>query len=464
MVEPKKDDRLHALIDLLQEAGLITQQGEVVKANIFQNVNNSIFPNCFDNNADAQYVVTNVPPPAGNTNLPPIEQPGPSALFRLRPDEAVILLGTTPPQCEYYSMTPYIYERYFEKDLRFHEVFNSLQDPINNMVIKTEGGDNPFSAFTVIVFTPDKGTWNRILPCLTVAGYEEDAVNQSIIPSQVLRMGLDFDNDVLMCLLRFYGSVEQGDLEDYWENIGTHMNVLRVTPDPPVPDDKLQPLAMPELRTRGTGMTEIEWMPVMEKLKQSILEKYERQGWKSTVYTTDQWLEEGLQALQADKNMFGENRDVAYMCTRSFKMYDNEFIVIFGVNHAVTGKAAYCSAAVYGKEYYNGVGGSNSMPYNNWIGTADEYLPGEADADKFFVLTACRGNPEESESSHPLAKPTINVPTAIDTSGIQRFKPMFVGFRNYLETETMSGPIPEEMISPVVIKFSKPAWPKVEPF
>lgn len=397
MVEQKQDDRLQKLIKCLNKHRFITQKGKVVKARIFENVDNSVFPNCFDNNADVQYIVTNVPPPPGDKNLPPIVRlcsDIPPPLFRLRPDEAVILLGTTPPPCKYYSMTPYIYERYFEKDLRFHEVFNSLHDPINNMMIKTEGRDNPFSASTVIVFTPDKGTWERISECLTEARYEKNSVNQSIIPSQILRMGLNFDNDILMCLFRFYGSVKQGDLEDYCDNISTYMNVLRVTPDPPIPDDKLQPLAMPVLRRRGTGTTEIEWMPLMEKLKQSILEKYEGQGWKSTIYTTDQWLEEGLQALQADKNMFGENRDVAYMCTRSFKMYDNEFIVLFGVNHVVTGKAAYCSAAVYGKEYYNGVGGSNSMPYNNWIGTAHEYLPGEADSDKFFVLTACRGNPE----------------------------------------------------------------------
>jgi hypothetical protein len=471
MKKAKTDDRLSALIKLLQKTGFIAQEGKVVKANIFDSVNNSFFPNCFANNADAQYVVANVPPPPDtNNNLPPIEGSGPTSRFRLRPDEAVIMLGKTPPPCKYYSMTPYIYERYFEKDLRFHEVFNSLHDPKNNMVIKTDGGKNPFSAFTVIVFTPDKGTWDRILPCLIEAGYKKNIINRSRIPSQILRMGLEFENDVLMCLMRFYGPVEKEGFKEYFENIENEMNVFRVSPNPPIPKNKLQPLAMPKLRIRGTGKTEMELMPLMEKLTKSILDKYEGKGWKSMTYTTDLWLEEGLQGLQAKKNMVGENRDVAYMRTPSFKMYDNEFMVIFGINHTVTGKAAYCSAAVYGTEYINGVGGSNNMPYNNWTGTANEYLPEETEADKFFVLTACRGNPKKDERgnviepSHPLADPTIQVPTAIDTHGIQRFKPMFVGFRNYLEEETMSGPIPVEMISPVVIKFSKPAWPTIEPF
>jgi len=256
-----------------------------------------------------------------------------------------------------------------------------------------------------------------------------------------------------MCLYRFYGPANEELLEDYYDKIGINLKVLRVTPESPLKPDELDPYGMPKLRVRGTGKTEIDMMPVMEKLRLSILDKYEKQGWKATEYTTDLWLEEGLQALQANKNMFGENRDVAYMCTKSFTMYDKEFIVIYGVNHTQTEKAAYCSAVVYGKEYYNGVSGSNSMPGNNWIGSADEYLPSEENSDNFFVLTASRDYPM------PLENPDIVVPTKITTKGIQKYKPMFVGFRNYLERATKSGPIPEEMISPRVIKFSKPMYP-----
>lgn len=181
-------------------------------------------------------------------------------------------------------------------------------------------------------------------------------------------MGLDYENDLLMCLVRVYGADEEEGFDNYLDNIGSELSVLRVSPNPPTLVNQLQPLSMPELRIRGAGKTEKELMPMMEKLKQSILEKFEKQlGWRATIYTT-----------------------------------------------------------------YNG---------------------SEKDEDG-----------REKEPSHPLADPTIHVPTAIDTRGIQRFKPMFVVFRNYLETETMSGPIPQEMISPIVIKFSKPAWPTVEPF
>jgi hypothetical protein len=452
MKEQQEELNLEGLMKELKNEGFIPQQGIVEHAVIFESVDNSYFPNCFDNNADARYVVTNIPPPLGEKNLLPIQE-GESALFRMRPDEAIILLGTTPPECEYFSITPYIYERYFEKDLRFHEVFNSLHDPKNNMTLKTSGPDKPFNAFTVIIFSPDRGIKNKVLQCLINAGYDVKAINLSRIPSSVLRMGVAFENDIMMCLYRFYGPANEELLEDYYDKIGINLKVLRVTPESPLKPDELDPYGMPKLRVRGTGKTEIDMMPVMEKLRLSILDKYEKQGWKATEYTTDLWLEEGLQALQANKNMFGENRDVAYMCTKSFTMYDKEFIVIYGVNHTQTEKAAYCSAVVYGKEYYNGVSGSNSMPGNNWIGSADEYLPSEENSDNFFVLTASRDYPM------PLENPDIVVPTKITTKGIQKYKPMFVGFRNYLERATKSGPIPEEMISPRVIKFSKPMYP-----
>jgi hypothetical protein len=446
---------VNILVKELQREGLIAQKGEVNKADIFTAVNLSLFPNCFDNNQNALYIKTYLPPAPGEKQLPPmygiIEKDRirlTDVRFRMRPDEAIILFGKTPKKCKYFSFTPYIFERYFEKDLKFQEVFNSLNDPLNNMTIKTDGGDgNPFDAFTVIVFTPDKGTEVKVRKSLIKAGSPENVINVSVIPLSLLRMGINFESDTLMCLFRIYGPEDEKALEEYVDYVP--MQIYRVTPDKPV---ELDPFPMPKLRVRGTGKTEMELLPKMEKLRKVILEKYEKQGWKASEYAADQWLEEGLQALQAYKNMFGENRDTAYMSTNTFTMYDNEFIVIYGVDHTQTGKAVYCSAAVYGEDYYNGVAGSNSM---EWGGSSNEYLNDDPDANKFFVLTSSR------TKNLPDDGPKFVVPTHIRTEGVHKYKPIFVGFRNYLEKKTKSGPIPEEMISPCVIKFSKPAYPPV---
>ena len=446
---------LNFLVQELQKAGFTVQEGEANKVQIFMAVNLNLFPNCFDNNQDALYIKFYFPPAPGTQTLPPlfglIEKDGfrmTDPRFRMRPDEAFLLLGKTPKECKYFSFTPYIYERYFEKDLKFQEVFNSLNDPINNLTIKTDGKNgNPFDVFTVIISTPDQGTEEKIRQSLIQAGFPEGIINLSVIPSSLLKLGTDFECDILMCVFRIYGSEDEKALEEYVNKVP--MQVYRVTPNNPA---KLDPFSLPKLRVRGTGETEMDLIPKMELLREAILEKYEKQGWKATEYSTDQWLEEGLQALQANKNMFGENRDTAYMCTESFTMYDNEFIVIYGVDHTQTGKASYCSAAAYGEDYYNGVAGSNSL---KWSGSAKEYLKEDVDVDKFFVLTSARTN------ILPNVIFTFMIPTKIATEGVHKYKPIFIGFRNYLEQATKSGPIPEELISPRVIKFSKPDYPPV---
>jgi len=462
------------LVGILKEHGFTAQIGSVNKADIFTFVDLNGFPNCFDNNATALYMKLNVPPPPNReTPYPPIltevKLPGDKnhlpadqesdylkikdPRFRLAADEAIIMFGTTPGKSKYYSFCPYIYERYYEGDLKFKEVFNSLNDPINNMTIKiiepeVGGGteqQDPFDKSVVVVFVSDCNTKNAVLQCLAEYGWPEECVNISVISSEILRMGIDFEDDILMILFRIYGADTSFNIDNYVENVP--MSVIRVTPVEPA---DTEPLPMPQLRVRGTGETEMDLMPTMEFLREAILNRYEAEGWKATEYTTDQWLEEGIQALQANRNMYGECRDTAYMSTGSFTMYDNEFIVMYGVDHTNTGKAAYYSAAVYGEDYQNGVTGSNSL---EWMGSADEYL--NELGDSFFVLTASR------TKGIPASGPDCVVPTAILTRGVQKFKPIFVGFRNYLETITKSGPLPEEMISPRVIKFSKPAYPSV---
>ena len=45
--------------------------------------------------------------------------------------------------------------------------------------------------------------------------------------------------------------------------------------------------------------------------------------------------------------------------------------------------------------------------------------------------------------------------------GIHKFVPLVVGFRTYLKQEIKVGPKLEELVSPRVIKFSKPIYPPV---
>ncbi len=433
----------------IEPNGFTWGRGNVFVPDIFNAVNQSAFPNCFDNNATSKYVSFDLPPSPDVDTLAPINMYKDIAdpRFRLRADEAIIIAGNTPGECKYYSFCSMLYERYFEKDLKFKEVFVSVNDPINNETIRI---DSKFNSPVVIIFTPDKGTGEKIYDNMVNAGVPEEIINISVIPSAPLNLGTDFKNDVLLLMYRFYGPTDKDALDFYIKYINSNMSVYRVTPDS---SSELNPYPMPTLRVRGTGKSMIDYMPTMNKLRENIIANYTEQGWKATEYKTDEWLEESLQAIQADKNMFGACSDTAYMCTEPFTMYDNEFIVIYGLNptNKEINKATYCSAAVYGYDYFNGVNGSNSL---DWENTSLDFLEDDTDS-KFFVLTASRNPllPDENQ--------TFTVTTDIETNGVQKYKHIFVGFRNYLEEATKSGPIPKEMISPGVIKFSKPVYPSI---
>ena len=65
---------------------------------------------------------------------------GVTILFRMRPDEALIFVGRTPPECEYYGYSGYLMEKFYGNERRV--VFADLTDALNHLTIKTEGTPN----------------------------------------------------------------------------------------------------------------------------------------------------------------------------------------------------------------------------------------------------------------------------------------------------------------------------------
>lgn len=54
--------------------------------------------------------------------------------------------------------------------------------------------------------------------------------------------------------------------------------------------------------------------------------------------------------MQEVIDVLGETRDTAYLRTDPFKLNDdpNEFAIIYGINHAATGKATYSNMGITG--------------------------------------------------------------------------------------------------------------------
>ena len=123
----------------------------------------------------------------------------------LRPDEALVFVGKTPPECRYFSLDHFLMERTYGNETRW--IFANLVDTVNNLNIKTEGTPNglpgnPYNQTTIVITTADKGIDQRIQAAALSAGYSGDIINTQVIPSAMLNMGVENTSDTFGVFIR----------------------------------------------------------------------------------------------------------------------------------------------------------------------------------------------------------------------------------------------------------------------
>jgi len=198
------------------------------------------------------------------------------------------------------------------------------------------------------------------------------------------------------------------------------------------------------LRVRGTGLTEADLMPSLGNLRQAILDK--NPGYVPTEYTTQIWLTEWLDGIQRKVNLIGESRDTTYLKTSAgFTLSDDEFLIIYGVNHQATGKATYSNFTIYQEAKDLGISAVNSPVFS---GSAIDYIPGDTYAPYLYAWKAafnCGDDPQCLK---------IEIPAYLQPcSNVDLTQNLFVGFRAYLEPATAVGPTSTELLYDQVIKF-----------
>ena len=185
--------------------------------------------------------------------------------WSLSPDEAVVFVGRTPPECRYFSFDHYLMDRTYGNETRW--IFANLGDTVNNLVIKTGGTPNgspgnPFNQTTMVVTTADKGIDQRIRAAAQSAGYSEGIINTQVLPSAMLNMGVENNSDTFTVYIRPSLFADEQAGNDYIDT--KPATVFRITPNETV---ELDPYDYPELRVRGTGTTEFDLMDDLEELR-----------------------------------------------------------------------------------------------------------------------------------------------------------------------------------------------------
>jgi hypothetical protein len=424
----------------LEKKGFVVREGLYVPWDLGAAYCRGWADTCNLNNHGVPYHLM-VPPPLDGQA--PTQSP---VLFRLRRDEAIVVVGPTPPTCRYYSYTLYLYYRWDPRQGRIRKVFDTFSQSTNQLLLKT--GGSAFGKNIVLTFTCDRKVDQDVRDAAKAAGFPGDVLNTYVVPSSALKT-----NETLDAMSDTMTIVQRTALVTGSPNAENPI-VLRVTPATPTPVGQLNPFPAPDLRVRGTGKTETDWTPATEVLRESILARYP--GRTPQEYTTIQYLDQSPIAIQSWGNTLAESSDTTYLGTQeTFKLSQDpdDFLIVYGVNHAKTEKCLYANLNVYQACALCGVASVFSDDYAN---TAQDYLVGPQPFDPSYLFAYkiarnCNGDP------HCLTVPTSNV----CGQGASLNDDLTLGFRAYLEPKTKTGPSYTELFFERVLHFTA-SPPQVE--
>jgi len=445
---------------------------------------------CFGNNAGSVYTVLYLPPAPEQDNAkgnpdknlpdevkteyddPEVENYPANPFFspagwqyKLRADEALVLYTELPPECKYYSFINYIMfteqkegkvykneKGYFQLGNDevgiYHPIFGSIGSSVCDGRVNCDG-ESVYGSKAIIVVSANKTVTAQVVEQLKASGFSEDMINIMTIPENTYKMGLEKGKDTFCMIGRISQPSDRDEYERYIASLAEESVVYRVTPKTEIASD---PYENETVTPRGTGVHECAVVDNAEDkldiIRNAIIAKY------SDEYDYEELggeiaVPEGLTAYMTDFNAKGDNRDTSYTMTPDFQLNsDEDFIVVYGVNHTATGKAHYSNAVLYAKPMLNGV---CSVYDSMFPGTAAEYLGEDCeDADSFYVYKMARTQMDENTA-------IIEYSTGNEKGrfyGVDNDNNLVMAFRAYVD-ETGVGPSYYEIIYDRTIVFHK---------
>ena len=376
-------------------------------------------------------------------------------IWRLREDEAIVLVGQTPPKAAYFSFGTFIA---FLPGVP-HKVGIPVGDGYNNLTINTNGRD-PFSHPIVYIITGHRETERRVRAAARAAGYPASIINVEAVSPVIAPLGLGPGGASMFLLHRVTIAEDPEALLAYIQN--PPYKIFRVTPNPAGTEAQFEPdpQPVPVLRVRGTGHTEMELYPALKRLRQAILNEYNSYNHKvldTHVYSQEGKLaEKPFAGLQRELDVLGATRDTNYLATYpNFMLREGveEFVIVYGVNHQATGKATYASFSAYAdpKRLF----GLETRYSPDFGDSARRFLPDDPHADMLYAWKVARncaeGEPYCMEVNQPVFEDMYGDPYDCDLD--VNTQEMWLAFRTYLEPATKIGPDDNELLYDQAIYF-----------
>lgn len=319
------------------------------------------------------------------------------------------MIGKTPSGVKFFNYPTFMVFRTIGSERAM--IFAGLGDSLNIGTIQAETGTDGFDQPLMIIYSADKTIAERVQSFAIAAGYPASMNHIKQIPSPMVNMGLEEDDDSFGFGIRV-GVFDTPKVQDqYMSDVYTMYRVYRLTPNQSQP---LNPYPVSDLRIRGTGKTEFDLMPPVNHLRDAIIAAYP--GYTYQEMKTGISFPESSQVMQNNEQAYGENRDATYLGSEKFTLKEGQFAVSYGVNHAAFGKVVYSNIVAYGAEKINGVVTGDNTQFE---GRASRYIPDDPNAPMLYAYTITR-----TESDEPY---TMNVPTGPYLEGIPLDEEMWIG-------------------------------------
>ncbi len=372
-------DKVDGFRQTLGDAGFDLEQGEFSFWDLVKLTCEGVMPDTLANNPwPNAYIIAKFPSGSSGGQSGLID-----ATWQLAEDEAIVLVGQTPPPAAYFSYS--VYAATLSDDPTTPGIDESrlrmgspVGDTRNIGTIKTIGPDK-FNRPIVYIITGSREAERRVRAAALKAGYPDAIINVEPISPVIAPLGKGSAGSRFAFVHRVAVPRAKEEVEDYIRNANNLYRVFRLTPRESLPSD---PEPVPVLRVRGTGHTEMELYPAVKELRQAILGYYEQQGygvtrrkdldtkvWQVTTPPDGRELitENPYVGLQRGYQVVGATRDTNYLATspnftlgcdeyngsseispeRRCVKYTPEFVIVYGVNHQTTGKATYSSFSIY---------------------------------------------------------------------------------------------------------------------
>jgi hypothetical protein len=466
-----QQDKAERFVALLEREGFTVQEGHLGQIRLddvccIEDAPEG-FPCTYSNAANA-YLAAYLPPSPGQVSeeIPYLRDPAypdHAVAWRLRPDEAVVFVGLTPPPMRYYSFHTY---RWFTLDEEGNRVrrWNNFGDQENHLTIHTAGTPNgtsgdPFSTLTVRITAADRDIDAQVRQAARRAGYAPPHMNTEPIPQSLVRLGLDEDADIFVWVLRT--AMPEPGFEDAMASYRETppVRIFRVTPnrDAPVyPETSTDPFPIPGFRIHGTGQTEFDLIPAVWDLRKGILA--EHSDLEAQELMSRQWLFYGLHHMAVNDDGLGPSTDALYLRTDSFgTLEEDEFVIAYGVNHHQAGKATYMNVAMYGLTKQIA---ADNVDDEQLAGSAADYLGADyPDVGKLYTYKFARNCHGETNCyevpygccSYQGTEYCMGEPCS---PGMASIEEGIMVYRLYLDPLSKTGPDPSEIIFDSAIKFS----------